>query len=57
MDKATALAKLKALQAKMHAYNHASSMIYYDAVTTAPEGTDVGRGETLAILSGESYNI
>ena len=54
MDKATALAKLKALQAKMHAYNHASSMIYYDAVTTAPEGTDVGRGETLAILSGES---
>ncbi|MCI5811247.1 MAG: carboxypeptidase M32 [Clostridiales bacterium] len=54
---AAALEQLKTLQAKMHAYHHAMSMIYYDSVTTAPEGTDEGRGETLSILSGESHAL
>lgn len=49
--------RLQLLQAKMHAYHHAGSMIYYDAVTTAPDGTDEGRGETLSILSGEEHAL
>ena len=43
--------KLRALQAKMAAYGHATSLIYYDGVTTAPKGTAANRGQTLSILS------
>ena len=47
MEMEKALSRLKALQAKLHAYEHAENIIYYDAVTVAPADTDEGRGETL----------
>lgn len=52
-----AKAALTALQAKLSAYNHATSLIYYDGVTTAPRGTAANRGQTLSILSEESYRL
>jgi len=45
------------LQKKMHAFNHAMSIIYLDSVTVAPEDTAAGRGETLGILSSYSYEL
>lgn len=45
------------LQAKMSAYNHAMSLIHYDGATTAPKGTAANRGQTLGILSEESYRL
>ena len=52
-----AIIELALLQKKMHAFNHATSMIYLDSVTVAPEDTAVGRGETLGILSSMSYEL
>ena len=40
---------LKNWQAKMSAYNHAISLIYFDGSTTAPKGTAENRGHTLSI--------
>ncbi len=57
MEIATALSELKNLQLKMHAYNHASGMIYLDSVTVAPPESVAGRGQTLAILSEESHKL
>lgn len=48
---------LKTLQAKMAAFNHAMGLIYYDGATTAPKGTAANRGQTLAVLSEESYRL
>ena len=53
----TAREQLKTLQAKMAAYGHATSLIFYDGVTTAPKGTAANRGQTLSILSEESYKL
>ncbi len=47
--------KLTELQHKQRAYSHATSLIYYDGVTTAPRGTAANRGQTLSILSGIQY--
>ena len=55
MEMEKALTRLKALQAKLHAYEHAENIIYYDSVTAAPSDTDEGRGETLGVLTGEAY--
>ncbi len=49
--------QLTALQMKMSAYDHASGIIYYDGVTTAPKGTAANRAQTLAVLSEESYKL
>ena len=49
--------KLAALQKKMAAYGHAMGLIYFDGDTAAPKGTAANRGETLAILSEESYKL
>lgn len=51
------LSKLDQLQRKMAAYNHAAGLIYYDGATTAPKGAAANRGETLAILGEEIYNL
>jgi len=51
------LKKLDALQRKMAAYSHAAGLIYFDGATTAPRGTAANRGETLAVLSEESYKL
>lgn len=52
-----ATAELAMLQKKMHAFNHATGMIYLDSVTAAPKDTAEGRGETLGILSSISYEM
>ncbi|MBE6935602.1 MAG: carboxypeptidase M32 [Ruminococcaceae bacterium] len=52
-----ALRKLTELQEKLRAYRHATSLIYYDGVTTAPRGTAANRGQTLSILSGIEYEL
>ena len=49
--------KLAELQRKQRAYRHATSLLYYDGVTTAPRGTAANRGETLSILSGIQYEL
>ena len=49
--------RLEEYQRKMRAYNHATSLIYYDGVTTAPRGTAANRGQTLSILSGIQYEL
>ncbi len=49
--------KLTELQYRQRAYNHATSLIYYDGVTTAPRGTAANRGQTLSILSGIQYEL
>ncbi len=48
---------LKKLQAKMAAFDHAQSLIYYDGVTTAPKKTAPNRAQTLTVLSEESYRL
>jgi carboxypeptidase Taq len=57
MELNTALEQLKNWQAKMSAYGHAMALIYYDGATTAPKGTAANRGQTLSILSEESYRL
>lgn len=49
--------KLYALQAKLAAYSHATAVLYYDGATTAPKGTGQNRAQTLAVISGEIYNL
>ncbi|MCQ2554947.1 MAG: carboxypeptidase M32 [Clostridia bacterium] len=50
-----ARAGLKKLQAKLSAYNHATALIFYDGVTTAPKGVAENRAQTLSVLSEEMY--
>lgn len=57
MELKTAIEQLRAAEAKSAALGHAMGIIYFDAVTTAPKGTDEGRGRTLAMLSEESYKL
>ena len=49
--------QLYALQARMSAYNHAMSVIYYDGATVAPKGTAANRAQTLAVLSEDMYKL
>ena len=55
MDLKQACENLYKLQAKLSAYNHAMSLIYYDGVTSAPKATAANRGQTLSVLSEEQY--
>ena len=57
MTLAEAKEKLIGLQGKMSAYEHASSLIYYDGVTAAPKKTSENRAHTLGILSEEQYRL
>lgn len=57
MELKQAIEQLKTIEAKIAAYGHAMGVIYLDAATVAPKGTDEGRGRTLAILSEESYKL
>ncbi len=45
------------MQAKLSAYNHAMSLIYYDGATTAPKGTAPNRARALSILSEDMYKL
>jgi len=49
--------QLKTLQRRLSAYSHASGLIYYDGVTTAPKGTAANRGQTLSVLGEELYRL
>ncbi len=55
MELKQACENLYKLQAKLSAYNHAMSLIYYDGVTSAPKATAANRGQTLSVLSEEQY--
>ena len=55
MELTTALEKYRKLQAKLSAYYHAMSLIHYDGVTSAPSATAANRGQTLSVLSEETY--
>ena len=57
MDINHAIEQLYAWQSKMSAYNHAMSIIYYDAATVAPKNTAQNRAHALAILSEETYKL
>ena len=57
MELKTALEQFKQLQAKLSAYGHAMSLIFYDGVTSAPRATADNRGHTLSVLSAESYRL
>lgn len=49
--------RFREYQAKMHAYEHATGLIYYDSVTTAPPGSSEQAGITLGALSEEIYKL
>ncbi|MBQ2255733.1 MAG: hypothetical protein II330_02620, partial [Clostridia bacterium] len=55
MELNQACEQLKELQEKLSAFGHAMALIYFDGATTAPKGTAANRGQTLSILSRESY--
>ena len=57
MDINTAIQQFMQLQAKLSAYQHAMSLIFYDGVTSAPKATAANRGQTLSVLSAESYML
>ncbi len=57
MDVKTALEAFHKLQETLHAYSHATSMIYYDSVTAAPAGSAEDRGKTMGILAGIEYDL
>ncbi|NLC32418.1 MAG: carboxypeptidase M32 [Clostridiales bacterium] len=47
----------KALQRQLHALNHASGILSYDAQTVAPAASDEARGETLGTISKMQYEL
>ena len=49
--------ELMSLQAKMSAYDHAMSLLFFDGSTPAPKGTAANRAQTLSILSAEHYKL
>lgn len=52
---AQAVEMLKKFQQTQAAYNHAISLLYHDAATTAPSDSWEGRGKTVEILTQVSY--
>lgn len=57
MDVKTAMEQFLKLQSKLAAYNHASSMIFFDGTTIAPDEGSEQRGITLGILSEDAYHL
>lgn len=53
----TAVDALKKLQKTQRAYDHAIGVLYLDATTAAPSDSWEGRGQTMEILSGITYNL
>jgi len=49
--------ELKELESRLSALTHAQNLIYYDGVTLAPSKSEAARGETLAVLAGESHHL
>ncbi len=57
MNIAMAKEQFTQLQEKMHAYQHALSLLYVDSVTSAPTGSAYGRGLTMGALSAEAHEL
>ncbi len=57
MDIKTATEIFKRTQKKLHAYGFATTAVYYDAVTVAPDGGERERNEAMEILSNITYEI
>ena len=57
MELQQAVSRFKEIQRKMAAYNHAMGLLYYDSVTTAPSDSSQTLGQTLEVLSEESYRL
>lgn len=55
MDINSSIKKLNDIDSKLHAINHAGSLIHWDASTGAPKNSVEGRAKTLSILAGEEY--
>ncbi len=52
-----ALEKFHALESRLSAYNHATSLIYYDGATTAPRKTADNRAHALSVISEDIYRL
>lgn len=57
MDIRTATETFRRIQKKLRAYGFATTAVYYDAVTVAPEGGEKERNEAMEILSNITYEI
>ncbi len=57
MELNEAIAKFKATNKLLHAYNHAMGVMYYDIETAAPKNAAAGFGETLGTLSEVAYKL
>ena len=57
MELQKAMDELAAMQKEHFALMYAESMLYYDSVTGAPEGSTDGRGEAMSILSVREYDV
>lgn len=44
-------------QKKMHAFDHVTNLLTYDAATGMPSGASDTLSDTLAVMSGESYRL
>ena len=53
----TAVSKLNELEASLNAYQHAMSVLSLDGATAAPRKAALGRGKTIAFLSGKTYTL
>lgn len=53
-EKVTAL---KEHQKKLKAYNHAASLLFYDAATSMPPGAAESMSATTGVISGEIYSL
>lgn len=57
MDLQEKVSQFKTIQKKMAAYNHATGLLFYDSVTSAPSDSSETLGMTLGVLSEESYKL
>ena len=52
-----AIKKIQEYEALSSAYNHAMGVLSLDGETVAPRGSSAGRGKTLGVLSGITFNL
>ena len=52
-----AIEKLNTLESTQKAYYHAMSVLSLDGATAAPKRSALGRGKTLGVLSGVTYQL
>ncbi|MBQ3552685.1 MAG: carboxypeptidase M32 [Clostridia bacterium] len=57
MELNVAIEKFKNTMKQLRAYNHATSLLYYDSVTGAPAGCQKGVGDTMQFFSEVAYKL